>query len=268
MKQRPSASERAREFYVETYDASVPDWPGEIEFYLRLAEQASSNGQAVLELGCGTGRVAIRLAQAGAGVLGLDLSSAMLAIARQKSRGVANMRWVQADMRAFDLGETFGLVIIPGHAFQNILTVEDQLATLESIRRHLHPDGLLVVHLDHQDLSWLGRLGGDLRDVFEPVGSFVHPHTGLLVRAFQAWSYERATQTAISRIAWEVFAPDGSLSERLERDPARFHCVFRYEMAHLLGRCGFNFEALYGDFLGNELGETSSDMIWLAKRAA
>jgi ubiquinone/menaquinone biosynthesis C-methylase UbiE len=79
---------------AQLYDASIQDWPGEIEFYQELATESESNGGAVLELACGTGRVAIRLAQGGARVVGIDLSAAMLDLAREKSNGIPNVRWV------------------------------------------------------------------------------------------------------------------------------------------------------------------------------
>jgi SAM-dependent methyltransferase len=94
----------------------------------------------------------------GGKVVGLDLSPAMLDVARDKSAGMSNVRWVQGDMRSFDLDETFGLATIPGHAFQNTLTAADQFACLASIRRRLVPGGLLVVHLDHPEVGWLGDL--------------------------------------------------------------------------------------------------------------
>ena len=49
------STERVREFYAETYDTVVPDWPGEIDFYRELAAETHSKGQAVLEIACGTG---------------------------------------------------------------------------------------------------------------------------------------------------------------------------------------------------------------------
>jgi len=80
---------------AQLYDASVPDWPGEIDFYRELAAEAQSNGGAVLEVACGTGRVAVRLAQDGVSVVGIDLSAAMLDVAREKSVGIRNVRWVE-----------------------------------------------------------------------------------------------------------------------------------------------------------------------------
>lgn len=107
------------------YDAAVPDWPGEIDFYRELLADVRQQGGSVLEVACGTGRVAVRLAQEGVRVVGIDRSADFLAGARPKTATLPNVRWEQADMRTFDLGETFTLVIIPGHSFQHMLTPAD-----------------------------------------------------------------------------------------------------------------------------------------------
>ena len=66
--------EEAWKFYAQTYDATMRDWPGEMDFYKRLAAEAHTRGESVLELACGTGRVAIRLAREGICVVGLDVT--------------------------------------------------------------------------------------------------------------------------------------------------------------------------------------------------
>lgn len=146
------------QLYAQLYDLSVPDWSGEIAFYQELVVPTQAKGQAVLELACGTGCVALQLAQTGVPVTGLDLSPELLIIAQQKSRYLPHAQWVQGNMRDFDLGQTFGLVIIPGHLFQFMLTPADQVMCLENIKRHLTSEGVLVVHLDHQAVDWLGDL--------------------------------------------------------------------------------------------------------------
>jgi ubiquinone/menaquinone biosynthesis C-methylase UbiE len=264
-----SQSISERQFYAETYDVSVSDWPGEIDFYRSIVdEEVKSNNGAILEVACGTGRVAVRLAQSGVNVVGLDRSPEMLEMARQKSTDLQNVRWVQADMRSFELDEAFGLVVIPGHAFQNILTPEDQVACLECIKRHLNPGGALVVHLDHmndQNVSWLGDLCREKGGVFEAAGQFRHPKTGHQVHTSRAWSYEPSTQTAIVQTLWEEIEADGRVVDRWETEPIRLHCVFRFEMEHLLKRVGFEVEAIYGDFFRQELRDESSEMIWIAR---
>jgi SAM-dependent methyltransferase len=254
-----------REFYAATYDVSVPGWPGEIDFYRSMAEAVKRSKGSILEIGCGTGRVAIRLAEGGVDVVGLDLSEAMLRVARGKSVGIRSMSWVLGDMRSFDLGGQFDLVIIPGHAFQNLTSANEQVSTLESIRRHLRDQGCLVVHLDHLDFAWLGSLVGERGGRYEPAEQFRHPQTGREIRASRAWSYEPSSQTAVCETKWEETEPGGKIGERWHRGPVRLHCVFRFEMEHLLARTGFQVEALYGDFYRKPLDDGSTEMIWVAR---
>lgn len=254
---------------AELYDVSVPDWPGEIDFYRALAVEAMQDGQAVLEVACGTGRVATRLAQQGGHVVGLDLSPEMLEVAREKSGGLPNLRWVQGDMRSFDLGELFGLAIIPGHAFQNLLTPEDQVACLECVKGHLVPGGRLVVHLDHPNggnLGWLGAVSKEKKGVFGEAQEVRHPETGRLIHVLRAWSYEASTQTASVVTAWEETDANGKVVDYWQRGPIALHCVFRFEMEHLLARVGLVVEGLYGDFFHGDLEDDSSEMVWVARK--
>jgi SAM-dependent methyltransferase len=256
------------EFYAQTYDDSVPDWPGEIDFYRALATGVRSDGGTVLEIACGTGRVAIRLARAGVNVVGLDSSAEMVQIVTQKSAGLRNVRWVKADMRSFQLEETFGLTLIPGHAFQNLNSPEDQVACLQCIRRHLKPGGTLAVHLDHMNIEnvrWLGELCAEKRGVFEAAEQFRHPRTERQIRASRAWTYEPSTQTAVEQTIWEEMDVNGQVVNRVKRDPVRLHCVFRFEMEHLLARAGFEIEDVYGDFFRHQLRDESPSMIWIAR---
>ena len=258
---------REVERIARLYDASVPDWPDEIDFYLKLAEPLKARGGSVLEVACGTGRVALRLARSGLRVVGIDLSAEMLQIARRKAHGLANVSWVQADMRRFNLSRQFELVIMPGHSFQFLLTAAEQLACLEGLQRHLQPGGLLVLHLDHQDFSWLGSLRSGKGGEFEPAGEVIDPHSGNRVRISRLWWYQPATQVASSLTVWEELDANGQVIERWERGPLHLHCAFRHEIEHLLGRAGMQIEAVYGDFKGNSLSDESSEMIWLARRS-
>lgn len=264
--EQSSSKQNADQFYAQTYDDSVPDWPCEIDFYRALAAKVKSHRGTVLEIACGTGRVAIRLAQDGVNVVGLDLSPQMIEVVRQKSAGSANVRWVEGDMRSFQLEETFDLALIPGHAFQNLNLPQDQVACLECIRRHLNPGGVLVVHLDHmnvENVRWLGALCGEKRGVFEAAEQFRHPQTGRQIGTSRAWTYEPSTQTAVLRTIWEEMDANGQILNRVERGPIRLHVVFRFEMEHLLARAGFEIGAVYGDFFCHELQDDSPSMIWV-----
>jgi ubiquinone/menaquinone biosynthesis C-methylase UbiE len=260
----------ARQFYAETYDVWMSDWPGEIDFYREIvAEEVKSKHGVILDIACGTGRIGIRLAEEGIFVIGLDRSPEMLAIARRKSGHIDRIRWVEGDMRSFAIDKRFDLAMIPSHSFQNLNAAEDQAACMECIWRHLKPGGLLVVHLDHVNveyISWLAEISGDKKGVFENDEQFKHPQTGLLIRTSSAWSYEPATQTATKKTIWEEMGADGKVGKQLETGEVHLHVVYRFEIEHLLKRTGFEIEHIYGDFDRQELQDDSSHMIWLARK--
>ena len=250
----------ADELYALIYDLTMEDWEGEFDFYHALAQDTPGE---ILEIACGTGRIAIRLAENGLKVTATDLSNEMINIARGKSKHLQNIEWGQADMKSFDLGRQFSLIISPGHSFLFMLSIEDQLACLRTLKKHLASNGRLVLHLDHQSLDWLGSLP-EAELIFENARDAQHPHTGNLIRSRRAWRYQASTQTALSKTVREEFDVSGNIVNTWESE-MRFHCVFRYEMEHLLIRAGFRVEALYGDFHKNELQNKSSEMIWVVR---
>lgn len=255
----------AQELYAQLYDVHVPDWPGEVDFYRELIVHSPLKNYGMLEIACGTGRIALQLAQEGIDITGLDLSPELLGVAREKSKGMPNVRWVLGDMRRFDIGKKFGCVIIPGHSFQFMNTPDEQVQCLEEIKRHLVADGLLVVHLDHQDFRWLAGLLDRKERIFERNPVLTHPTTKQKFRLAYAWSLEPSTQTATVDLNWEEIGENGDVVQVWEMEPMRLHCVFRFEMEHLLKRVGLSIEAVYGDFFKNELRDGSKDMIWLAR---
>ena len=104
---------------------------------------------------------------------------------------------------------------------------------------------------------------------FELTGEKIHPKTGEQIRTFQAWSYDRVTQTASVRTRREFYAKDSASdaapSRIAEHGPTDLHCVFYVEMAHLLARAGFEVEAVYGDFARHALNADSTEMIWVGR---
>ena len=137
--------------FAEVYDLFYADIEDDLEMYLGFAERT---GGPILELGAGTGRVSIALAEAGHTVVGLELSDDMRAIAQQKiaeAQLTDRVRMVTGDMRRFKLDQHFGLVIAPINTFLHNLTLDDQLATLSSIKKHLRPGGLLVLDCFNPD---------------------------------------------------------------------------------------------------------------------
>jgi ubiquinone/menaquinone biosynthesis C-methylase UbiE len=111
---------------------------GDFAFCRALASEAGS----ILDLGCGTGELAVTLA-AGRSVVGADPAAAMLDVARHRPGG-GMVEWVEADARSLSLDIRFDLILLTGHAFQVFLTDKDVAAVLATIARHLAPDGRFI----------------------------------------------------------------------------------------------------------------------------
>jgi len=251
---------------AQLYDVAVPDWPGEIDFYRQLAQETASQQRSILEVACGTGRVAVQLASEDVSIVGIDLSNEMLGIARNKSAGRPNIRWVHADMRSFDLEEQFGLAIVPAYSFQLLVHEPDQAACLRQIGRHLDVGARLVLHLETHDPDWLASLPSDEFTPFEVSGETTHPGTGQRVRVSYAWSHLLATRSVAVMIRYETLDEFGQISVRTDRGPLKMHCTSPQDLKQLLAQSGFETNAIYGDFLGNPFDENADEMIWIAQK--
>ncbi len=129
------------------FDAEYADY---MEDLPALQAYAQRTGGPLLELGCGTGRLLIPLAQAGYQVTGVDLSDAMLDLARAKiaAAGMADrVTLMQGDYASAPLGGPYQLAFCVMNTFLHLLTTDEQLAALRHWRRHLAPRGLLLLDL-------------------------------------------------------------------------------------------------------------------------
>lgn len=98
----------------------------------------------VLELGIGTGRVAIPLRERSVEVHGIDASEAMVARLRAKPGG-GDLPVTIADFASFEVGTTFTLVYVVFNTFFGLLTQDDQVGTFQAVARHLEPGGTFVM---------------------------------------------------------------------------------------------------------------------------
>jgi SAM-dependent methyltransferase len=193
-------------------------------------------------------------------VLGIDLEPAMLAIARRKAAeaGLAGrLDLVEGDMRSFSTPEPAALVTIPFRAFLHNLTTDDQLATLRACHDALRPGGRLALNVFNPDLAMITRWMGKGPDHWEPYW----PSAGG-GDEFQAHQ-EYAPSSQISTTRVRVRDLDG----KWRKTSVTLRYVYRYEMEHLLARCGFQVEALYGGFDRSEFREASPEMVWIARRS-
>lgn len=249
--------------WADVYDAVYSYVREDIPFYVNAAGES---GGPVLELGCGTGRVAIPIARSGIDIVGLDSSKPMLEQARRKAASlpasIGDLQLVAADMRDFSFQRRFAAVLIPFRGFLSLLTVEDQTRTLLNVRDHLADGGRLIFNIfvpQPETLLQDGQVPYHFRDVTDP-------DTGLKYVLWQQNSYDHHDQIVNTRVIGEQLDSDGTVARRFYRD-FQLRYAYRWEIYHLLKSCGFEVVALHGDFDESMFEEGSSEMVWVARAA-
>ncbi len=252
-------------FVAELYDwvplySQRPD----TGFYVDACRSAKGE---VLELGCGTGRVLIPAARAGCEITGLDLSEYMLEVCREKLNAEPDevrqrVNLVRGNMTKFTLQQRFDLAIIPFRPFQHLVSVKEQMDCLESIHRHLNPRGRIILDVFQPKLSVI--IDPKRVEETENVPELTLPDG----RKFRRTGRVPATHTSEQVIEVElihyVTTPNGDTERLVSLFPMRY--FFRYELEHLLARCGFNVADIHGDFNKSLLTDDSPEMIFVAEK--
>lgn len=218
------------------------------DFYLNLTQSPCR----ILDLGCGTGSVALRLADLGHHVTGLDPAPGMLDVARQKDKA-GTVGWLAGDARDFALDETFDLIIMTGHVFQVFLDDAETLAVLSNARRHLADGGRLVFESRNPPAraweSWTEELTRERTDV---------PGIGPVEVYYQV------------REAWGDFVRFDAVFTLLESGERRIsESTLRFPgrdtIAQLLKSAGFSSVKWLGDWDGTSLHPHSPEIIVIAE---
>jgi SAM-dependent methyltransferase len=241
--------EEAGSLFVEAYDAFYsrppPQIAGDIAFYEGLARQT---GGPVLEVACGTGRIALALAAAGLEVTGVDRSDGMLTTARRKIAALPasvqdRLTLVVQDMSELSLSRRFGFIFVAFRSFQHLLTIDLQRRSLAAIRHHLDDNGRLALHLFDprldllvDDKSTAPRLSG------------THPVTGRrYVGEVLHTRLDHLAQVRHDLWRYREIGADGEVLAEDTREMA-LRWTYRWELHHLLKLCGFVVEAEHSDF--------------------
>ncbi len=234
------------------------------DFYLRTTASISGN---IIELGCGTGRILVPIAEAGHSITGVDASAHMLARCRQKLDALSEnkkgrVQLIKGDMAHLTLDESFDLAIIPFRAFQHLMTIDDQMSCLQTLNRSLTASGRLVFDVFHVDFNRINNPAHSEEMVDMP--EFELPGGRRLKRAGRMAGFHPAKQYNDVEMIYYLTDVNGKTKRIVHGFPYRY--FFRYEMEHLLERCGFRIIALYGNFDESPLTGSSPEMIFIAEK--
>jgi SAM-dependent methyltransferase len=224
---------------AELYDPWSASVVEDVAFYL---EEARRSGGPVLELGVGTGRIAVPIAADGIRVIGIDSSRAMLEVCARR----AALAGVTLDLRVGDLREPpvterVPLVICPFRSLLHMHTDEDRLGVLGAAYDLLLPGGRFVFDVFTPDAD----------DIAQTQGKWLEREPGIFEHAL--WDESERTLTLTVRdderettmaLAW--LSPD--------------------EWRGLLGQVGFEIEACYGWFDRTPY-KGREDTVWVSRRA-
>ena len=212
----------------------------DISFYV---DEAVASGGPVVELGVGTGRIAIPTAAAGIHVIGVDSSQGMLDVCAEQGReaGVGALLDLRlGDLRRPPVDERVPLVTCPFRAFLHLSSDEDRRTALASARELLRPAGRLVFDV----------FTPSQEDIEETHGRWIEREPGIFERA--DWDQEEQTLTL------SVRGEGGESTMKLWwLEPARWQA--------LLAEAGFVVDACYGWF-DRRAYVDSEDSVWIAHR--
>lgn len=261
-------------FYDADYAAAERE--DDAAFYAELARDA---GGPVLEMGCGSGRVLLPCARAGAEVVGMDVSAAMLDRLRYRLEHEAEevrrrVETVEGDVRDAAVtdgdGEirTFPLVTAPFRVIQHLVERSDQRAWLQNVTRHLAPGGALVFDVFQPDYEHVVAPPSTTVDLER-----TDPETGRLVeRHATAW-HTPELQTFRVRFEWKEAAGEGGGEDGGEgeaRSLGSAETEVRWftlaELANLLELEGFRVTDAWGDFDRTPHGPGAEEIILRATR--
>ncbi|MBL7164656.1 MAG: class I SAM-dependent methyltransferase [Anaerolineales bacterium] len=232
-------------------DANADD----LSFWLAWAHQ---QGGPILELGCGTGRVLLPLAETGYTIFGLDCDRGMLDFLRERVPVSLCDRVVlmRGDLRSYRLAGRFPLILMPCNTYST-LTLTGRRIALNRARLHLTPEGVFIISMPNPNL--LAELSED--GEFETESSFSHPKTGNPVQVSSQWEY--VGEGMQFHWHYDHLLPNG----RVERETitAFHHSQAPDEILDDFEEAGLEVLHIYGDFDRSLYEPESPNLIIVAK---
>lgn len=217
----------------DLYD-HVNTFQNDLPFYKKWCEKT---GGSVLELCCGTGRLALPLLASGIDITGVDSSDSMIARAREKASAQGlDLEIVKADIRRFSLEKKFSLIFIPFNSLQCIYTNEDLVMILNNVRNHLEPGGWFLFDIFNPSIELMVMRKDDFHDT-----NRFNLEDGTSVVISERCNYDEARQ--VNRVKWRFTIGDEEVVENLD-----IRCFYPLEMDALLAYNAWTVVHKFGTF--------------------
>jgi SAM-dependent methyltransferase len=242
------------------YDLDLADETDDVDFYLALTGRG---GQRILELGCGTGRLAIPIAQKGNDVVGVDNDPAMLVRARTAwaaTSGAAggSLELVEADLLTLHVERPFDVVIFGLNILLALAGHDEQARALIVGAQHLERGGRLVVDCALPSPAELAAWDGALSLAWQRPD----PDTGDEVAKVWSTQYDHVSQLAAITTYFDSWPAMGGALRRVGRRD-ELHLLSVNELRALVGQAGLAVEQAGGDYAMSPLGPASERAVFV-----
>jgi len=236
----------------EFYDLTFGDKKDDIPFYIHQAKEA---GGKVLEVACGSGRVYLELLKEGVDAYGLDTSGKMLDALKAKAKVLKLQPHVRlADMRDFEMEHKFSLITIPARSFLHNLTIDDQLNTLKSCRKHLNKNGKLALNFFYPNRDVIANTYG--KEIYQ----LIDTADGQVDLVTKSYFVDEPGQVIEFTFTW---IKDNKI---LSRFRSRASIIYKREFELLLSLAGFKRWQVYGGFDYQPLESYKQEMVWTIEK--
>jgi SAM-dependent methyltransferase len=244
-------------YFARFYDLIYKKQRDGVDSDFFLNEIKKTRGK-ILELGVGTGRFFIKALNAGADVYGIDISTSMTDLLKEKIEKEHQKRISVQNLINFELEDTFDLIIAPFRVFMHILNKEEQIHSLNHIYKYLNSNGRFIFDAFVPDLNQIIQGFHDYKDFDEEY------QPGKRLKRYVSTEPDLINQiiNVTFTLKWDE---DDGFQKRKWNFPLRF--FFRHELEHLIERSKFgkNFFIL-GDYQGNKLKNDSKEFILVCRK--
>ena len=225
----------------------------DIEFWKKIYSQ--SKGNTILELGSGTGRLALPLLKEGATYSGLEISKKFCQHAEKKiSNGGFTPDIINQDFRDFNINKKYDLIFIGFNTFLHLLTDSDALFFFKSVKRHMHSNTLFYIDILVPNPDFLYRGNKRLKNL-----EYIDSKTNDIIYVDEICKYDGITE--IMKVKWIYY----SKNKQEEEYQFTMRMYYTDTMNRLITDSGLYINNLWGDYNLNKFDESSELQIYECK---